>query len=131
MAGNGRVGNRSLRTVNVNWAWSEMTTSCVTGQSDRACVCARRDVYGQEMEGESGKQCERRGRDGNIGKQSFNGAEKNENGEKGREGGRRGLRKRFVPSKKTRRGEDGKMERQRVWIVWRSVSPPFKVPRGD
>lgn len=54
MTGNGRVGNRSLGTVNVNWAWSEMTTSCVTGQSGATvCVCACSNVYGREMEGES------------------------------------------------------------------------------
>lgn len=40
MTGNGGVGNRSLGTFNVNWAWSEMTTSCVTGQS-RMTVCVR------------------------------------------------------------------------------------------
>lgn len=56
MTGNGRVGNRSLGTVNVNWAWSEMTTSCVTGRSGATacvCVCACRSVYEREMEGES------------------------------------------------------------------------------
>lgn len=54
MTGNGRVGNRSLGTVNVNWAWREMTTSWVTGQSRATvCVCACRSVYGREMEGES------------------------------------------------------------------------------
>lgn len=40
VSGNGRVGNRSLGTVNVNWAPREMTTSWVTGQS----------VYGRETE---------------------------------------------------------------------------------
>lgn len=40
VAGNGGVGNRSLGTFNVNWAWSEMTTSCVTGQS-RMTGCVR------------------------------------------------------------------------------------------
>lgn len=60
VTGNGRVGNRSLGTVNVNWAWSEMTTSCVTGQSRATvCVCACRNVYGREMEGESANEWER------------------------------------------------------------------------
>lgn len=45
--GNGRVGNRSLGTVNVNWAWREMTTSRVTGQS-RATVCVPARVCMQE-----------------------------------------------------------------------------------
>lgn len=57
MTGNGRVGNRSLGTVNVNWAWREMTTSWVTGQSRvTICVCLHvcpyRNVYRREMEGE-------------------------------------------------------------------------------
>lgn len=52
LLGNGRVGNRSLGMVNVNWTRREMTTSWVTGQSrDTVCVC--RNAYGREIGGEN------------------------------------------------------------------------------
>lgn len=61
--GNGRVGNRSLGTVNVNWVPREMTTSWVTGQSRAIfCACAGRSLHGREMEsvneGEGGRERE-------------------------------------------------------------------------
>lgn len=53
VSGNGRVGNRSLGTVNVNWAPREMTTSWVTGQSRATvCVCACRRECVQTRDGE-------------------------------------------------------------------------------
>lgn len=39
VTGSGRLGNRSLGTVNVNGAQREMTTSWATGKN-RAVVCA-------------------------------------------------------------------------------------------
>lgn len=86
VTGSGRVGNRSLGTVNVNWARKEMTTSWATAKN-RALVCVCGNVYGGEIEGESvnERMRERERERRNVGKQSFNGAENNKNGK--REGG--------------------------------------------
>ena len=77
------------------------------------CMDERWRVRAQTNEGER-----KRERSGNVGKQSFNGAQNNENGE--REGGRRGLRKKMlccVQSRNEIGGKEGEVVCQCVCIV--------------
>lgn len=80
-----------------------MTTSPGNGtEQSGGHGCACKSVCGREMEGESMNEQEReRDRDGNIGEQSFNGAENKKMGEKAGGAGRENA----VCRAKTRRGK--------------------------